>query len=203
MHGYSVVIHGHFTSKNHTQMTANGLPAPNLTSMKLTIRQHPKRARMSGLGEIISRRLLDPPLIVMASFPASTNLSKYQNRLVCSASLFGISACKNGRNQEDLDVSTVIVPSHSWQAAPARPTCLTVLMGSTKISPSILQDVDGSLQVFFVFNDLSVRIQGDFQIRCDLFDIMAGTSDSCISQIFTVYPPQSYPGVLRKLNRYF
>ena len=45
------------------------------------------------------------------------------------------------------------------------------LLGQTVVSGQVLEDMNGEKTIFFVFPDLSVRIQGIFALRCALIDI--------------------------------
>lgn len=45
------------------------------------------------------------------------------------------------------------------------------LLGQTVVTGQVLENMDGQDTIFFIFPDLSVRIQGTFALRCTLVDI--------------------------------
>jgi hypothetical protein len=65
--------------------------------------------------------------------------------------------------------------------------------------------IDGG---FFVFGDLSVKLEGQFRLRFSLFEIsQTGSSNlkSIYSDVFTVYSSKAFPGMLEStfLSRSF
>jgi hypothetical protein len=67
-----------------------------------------------------------------------------------------------------------------------------------KIVPSIvyIHPETQKKQVLFVFQQLSVRVQGTYRLCCQVFDISntAMTVESIFTDVFEVYAPRDYPG---------
>ncbi|KAJ1930090.1 hypothetical protein IWQ60_000633 [Tieghemiomyces parasiticus] len=80
------------------------------------------------------------------------------------------------------------------------------LIGSPATSACKLYDTENRLGIFFIFQDLSVRTEGNFRLRFSFVDI--GTSDNqltmgqdCVRQVvlsdvFTVYSAKKFPGMI-------
>ncbi|KAJ5224027.1 Velvet factor [Penicillium chermesinum] len=71
-----------------------------------------------------------------------------------------------------------------------------------------LKDVDNTDGGFFVFGDLSVKIDGEFRLKFTLFEMrrdMVVYLKTILSERFTVYPPKSFPGMMEStfLSRSF
>ncbi|KAK9709362.1 hypothetical protein K7432_009089 [Basidiobolus ranarum] len=76
------------------------------------------------------------------------------------------------------------------------------LIGSTVSSSYQLKHMSGKPGVFFLFPDLSVRVEGVFRFRFSLWDVMRSWSGEhnnmltyVFSEPFTVYPPRNFPGM--------
>jgi Velvet factor len=125
---------------------------------KASIRQEPQRGRMCGLGEQVSRRMLDPPLILEISFegrqPSDTEMRNLAVSLTCHVSLKSI--CND-------DQSVVMLGKKSL---------LPTLLGTTSVPAAVLKDVlDSKSKLFFVFHDLGIRLQGEFILECKTVDM--------------------------------
>jgi len=71
-------------------------------------------------------------------------------------------------------------------------------MGSLVSSLYVLNDLDGVERAFFVFPDLSVRIEGTFRLKFSLVDVGKPVSKIlavCHSEEFNVYPAKKFPGM--------
>ena len=70
-----------------------------------------------------------------------------------------------------------------------------ILLGKTIISPSVQQDTDGSVKLFFIFPDLAIKIQGFYNLNMSILDMQCYENSVFMqSKPITVYAPQSYPG---------
>ncbi|KAI9230348.1 MAG: velvet factor, partial [Piptocephalis tieghemiana] len=61
-----------------------------------------------------------------------------------------------------------------------------------------LKDMDNTDGGFFVFPDISVRMEGLFRLKFSLYEIIGRDVLHCksiISQPFTVYSPRAFPGM--------
>ena len=80
-----------------------------------------------------------------------------------------------------------------------------LITGTSASSLHRLKDVDNSDGAFFVFGDLSVKVEGEFRLCFTLYEIdteaEAGTDryihtiKQIISRPFTVYPAKTFPGM--------
>ncbi|KAJ2376998.1 hypothetical protein GGI05_006929, partial [Coemansia sp. RSA 2603] len=71
-----------------------------------------------------------------------------------------------------------------------------------------LRDETSKQGAYFVFSDLSVRLEGTFRLRFDLFEItddMVQRRASVVSGAFSVYSPKRFPGMMSstKLSKLF
>ncbi|KAI7818300.1 velvet factor, partial [Gamsiella multidivaricata] len=72
------------------------------------------------------------------------------------------------------------------------------LAGTVVSSLNRLKDVDNSDGGFFVFGDMSVRIEGRFSLRMTLFELIEGQVVhvmTTVSNPFTVYSSKTFPGM--------
>ncbi|KAI7898727.1 velvet factor-domain-containing protein [Cokeromyces recurvatus] len=83
-----------------------------------------------------------------------------------------------------------------------------ILSGQTSSSMYKLKDVNNHDGGFFVFGDLSVKLEGQFKLKFSMFEISkTGVTNlkSIYSNIFQVYSSKTFPGVLEStfLSRSF
>ncbi|CAG8576531.1 7638_t:CDS:2 [Diversispora eburnea] len=72
------------------------------------------------------------------------------------------------------------------------------LAGTVVSSLHKLKDIDNTDGGFFVFGDISVRIEGRYRLRFSLFEIIREEVihvQSILSDVFTVYSPKTFPGM--------
>ncbi|OJJ44026.1 hypothetical protein ASPZODRAFT_135465 [Penicilliopsis zonata CBS 506.65] len=151
------------------------------SDFELTIRQQPVRARVAG-GKEKERKPVDPPPIVQLRVrEESSYLAQHYLQ-----SPYYFMCCSLYDPTED----------HPVPVAPS-----TALAGTLVSSLHRLKDVDNNDGGFFVFGDLSVKIEGDFRLKFTLFEMRNDSRDvvtylkSIISERFTVLPPKSFPGM--------
>ncbi|KAF9933224.1 hypothetical protein FBU30_006165 [Linnemannia zychae] len=155
----------------------------------LVIRQQPQRAKICGNKER-DRRSIDPPPIVQIKLAdASTDKNK---DYLQSPYLF---MCCNLVHADDPN-GEIVAPAHR------------ALAGTVVSSLNRLKDVDNSDGGFFVFGDISVRIEGRFCLRFTLFELIEGQVVhvmTSISNPLTVYSSKTFPGMLEStfLSRSF
>ncbi|KAE8348475.1 velvet factor-domain-containing protein [Aspergillus coremiiformis] len=165
-------------------MSASTFPDASLTrdlqssDFELIIRQQPTRARVAG-GKEKERKPVDPPPIVQIRVrEEGTYLAQHYLQ-----SPYYFMCCSLFDATEDIPV-------------PESPS--TALTGTLVSSLHRLKDVDNSDGGFFVFGDLSVKIDGDFRLKFTLFEMRKDVVThlkSIISDGFTVSPPKSFPGM--------
>ncbi|ORY02909.1 hypothetical protein K493DRAFT_384992, partial [Basidiobolus meristosporus CBS 931.73] len=98
-----------------------------------------------------------------------------------------------------------LISADTAQPEYIHPKCLT---GTTVSSLYRLKDIDNSDGGFFVFPDVSVRLEGQFRLRFSLYEINGTSVDyinDTVSDPFTVYAPKQFPGMSEStlLSRYF
>ncbi|EFR03838.1 hypothetical protein MGYG_06837 [Nannizzia gypsea CBS 118893] len=148
---------------------------------RLIFRQQPERARVAGTKDK-ERKPIDPPPIIQLHIrgecEASNNFLQSPYYFMC-CSLFSVS---------DDEESSPIVPAG-------------VLTGTLVSSLHRLKDINNKDGGFFVFGDLSVRVEGEFRLMFDLFELKGAKRDQAIhikrtsSNPFKVLPPKSFPGM--------
>jgi hypothetical protein len=149
---------------------------------ELIIRQHPQRARMCGFGER-DRRPIDPPPIIQLKITSGSNTWEEQ-----PSPFYVIHA---GLWSPDMEAEQNILYTLN---APIR-----ILTGSLVSSGHFLKDINDELTTFFVFPDLSVRIDGKYRLKFMLMDISEPVSRvkaTVFSDIFTVYQAKKFPGMI-------
>ncbi|KKZ62517.1 hypothetical protein EMCG_03062 [[Emmonsia] crescens] len=160
-------------------------PALQSADFRLTVRQNPERARVAG-GKEKERKPVDPPPIIQLKIDEAKDPG--QNYL---QSPFYFMCCTLYNATED---------------RPATTAQSTALAGTLVSSLHRLKDTDNLEGGFFVFGDLSVKIEGEFRLKFNLFEMRevkrcGGARDevvyikSILSKPFTVSPPKNFPGM--------
>ncbi|PWY63951.1 VeA family regulator VosA [Aspergillus eucalypticola CBS 122712] len=165
-------------------MSASTFPDASLardsqsSDFDLIVRQQPNRARVAG-GKEKERKPVDPPPIVQIRVrEEGTYLAQHYLQ-----SPYYFMCCSLYDASEDNPVP--VAPS-------------TALTGTLVSSLHRLKDVDNTDGGFFVWGDLSVKIEGDFRLKFTLFEMRKDVVThlkSIITDRFTVYPPKSFPGM--------
>ncbi|KAL8816236.1 MAG: hypothetical protein Q9223_004720 [Gallowayella weberi] len=107
-----------------------------------------------------------------------------------------------------IHVSDPFDPAHADADNPKQLDTQSYLSGSLVSSLHRLKDVDNSDGGFFVFGDLSVRVEGEYRLRFSLFE-MCNTEvvyiKSTLSPPFEVWTSKAFPGMLEStfLSRSF
>ncbi|KAF8542280.1 velvet factor-domain-containing protein [Trichophaea hybrida] len=144
---------------------------------ELHIRQGPERARVAGVKEK-DRKPVDPPPIIQLKIRDDTDPA--QNYLQSPYYFM----CTNLYSA--VHDSPSLIPPHQ------------ALAGTLVSSLHRLKDIDNSDGGFFVFGDLSVKIEGEFRLRFSLFEMMKNEVvhiKSITSEPFTVYAAKNFPGM--------
>ncbi|KAF9304216.1 hypothetical protein BGZ74_002107 [Mortierella antarctica] len=145
----------------------------------LSIRQQPEKAKVCGIKER-DRRPIDPPPIVqikLADASSDRNKDYLQSPyLFMCCNLVPASEPEGG----------IVAPAHR------------ALAGTVVSSLNRLKDVDNSDGGFFVFGDMSVRMEGHFILRFTLFELVEGQVVhimSVLSNPMTVHSSKTFPGM--------
>jgi hypothetical protein len=146
---------------------------------ELTVRQNPERACVTRAKDLLKdRRPVDPPPIVQLRIrdendPAHIHLQSPYYFMLCTL------------HHATEDRSAPVPPS-------------SALAGTLVSSLHRLKDIDNSNGGFFVFGDLSVRVEGEYRLRFSLFEMRnseVAHVKSVLSRAFTVSSPKSFPGM--------
>ncbi|CUS15313.1 unnamed protein product [Tuber aestivum] len=144
---------------------------------ELHIRQGPERARVAGVKEK-DRKPVDPPPIIQLKIRDDTDPA--QNYLQSPYYFM----CTN--LYSSMHDSPSHIPPHQ------------ALAGTLVSSLHRLKDIDNSDGGFFVFGDLSVKIEGEYRLRFSLFEMLKNEVvhiKSITSEPFTVYAAKNFPGM--------
>ncbi|KAG0054406.1 hypothetical protein BGZ83_011306 [Gryganskiella cystojenkinii] len=165
-----------FVSGQRDRTKASSSSSPKYV---LSIRQQPQKAKVCGVKER-DRRPIDPPPIVQIKLaePSSDRNKDYLQ----SPYLF---MCCNLVHADDAS-GEIVAPAHR------------ALAGTVVSSLNRLKDVDNSDGGFFVFGDMSVRIEGHFRLRFTLFELIEGQVVhvmSTTSNPMTVHSSKTFPGM--------
>ncbi|KAI8982520.1 velvet factor-domain-containing protein [Pilobolus umbonatus] len=150
----------------------------------LNLRQQPKQSRMCGVGEKADRRPIDPPPIVQLKVYDSELSPTERNNYLQNPYYFMYASLMAGDLDEEL---------HLLRDGRTRSTT-----GSAVSSLYHLKDIDNTDAGFFVFPDLSVRMEGDYRLKLSLFEIIGKEVFHCksiISNVFLVYSAKKFPGM--------
>ena len=143
----------------------------NPSNVSIKIVQNPKIARMSGVRERNTLRLLDPPLILeleVVGKYSKPRLEAIGKKYVCQLSLrddeFGdncdyFTEVANTQDTKFRQVDNQIYPAKT----------LHNLIGNTVSTATTLragEDYDTPWRLFFVFPHLSVRLAGRYYLLC-------------------------------------
>ncbi|KAI9310712.1 velvet factor-domain-containing protein [Dichotomocladium elegans] len=144
-------------------------------SGQLIIRQQPGRARLCSFKDKVDRRPIDPPPIV--------ELSSHHPCMLHDPFIFLYATLVSFDGHHDLFLN-----SHAVQS----------IAGAAVQSPHQLKNVGNSRGAFFVFSDLSVRIEGHFRLKFTLYRILGyqvSQITSVLSDVFQVFSPKAFPGM--------
>ncbi|CRG84753.1 hypothetical protein PISL3812_01956 [Talaromyces islandicus] len=149
------------------------------SDFELTVRQQPKQARVAG-GKEKERKPVDPPPIVQLKV-REENSYLAQHYL---QSPYYFMCCSLYHATEDH-------PVHYNQPS-------TAMAGTLVSSLHRLKDTDNTDGGFFVFGDLSIKVEGNYRLQFTLFEMQKDNVvalKSILSDPFSVMLPKSFPGM--------
>ncbi|KAI7872058.1 velvet factor-domain-containing protein [Spinellus fusiger] len=158
-------------------MTTSALPSPT-PFYHIVVRQEPKKARLCSFKEKVDRRPIDPPPILQLAFTSPT----HDPTLLYNPYLFVYATLTNPEDETDLDFMNG-----------NRTTAGQMVQSLHK-----LKDVDNKDGGFFVFADISVRLEGFYKLKFTLFEMkgcIVHRLSSVMSETFQVYSPKAFPGM--------
>ncbi|KAL9550186.1 hypothetical protein MBANPS3_004853 [Mucor bainieri] len=184
----------------------------------LEIVQQPERARMCGFGDKDRRPISPPPILKLSVFT--------KNGMIMDPETFDVSflvvTCDAHQDFETSDtadnlrhvkpkidtIPTVAIDEEGREQYSA--VRMRNLAGATVASAEKLYDLDGKLGIFFIFQDISLRIEGVFKLEFSLVDIEEPPFLHCVNtqsaspvlktietKPFTSYTPKNFPGVVQ------
>ncbi|KAI8367430.1 velvet factor-domain-containing protein [Choanephora cucurbitarum] len=196
-----------------------GRPSQKSKKYKLIVIQNPIRARCCGFGEK-DRRPIDPPPILQLFIERPDGTLQNANEDDCNISLFVVQCdlysedCKEQRGHvynpsssssvaSNASTSERFIPTTGALLTFQEPTPTRSLMGAVVSNAYQLADQNNKPGIFFIFQDLSVRIEGRFCLKFMFINLSAGdpltmstqVSDSVFSDPFTVYSAKNFPGM--------
>ncbi|CAO0802584.1 unnamed protein product [Mucor circinelloides] len=142
----------------------------------LVVRQQPSKARLCSFKEKVDRRPIDPPPIIQLSS------NQQDDEYLQNPYFFLYATLTDVRGETDL---------HFVNGN--RTTAGTVVQSLHK-----LKDHDNTDGGFFIFSDISVRLEGYYRLKFTLYEIegpIVNRLCSIVSDVFQVYSPKSFPGM--------
>ncbi|KAG2200189.1 hypothetical protein INT47_009827, partial [Mucor saturninus] len=195
-----------------------GRPSQKSIKYKLIMIQNPVRARCCGFGEK-DRRPIDPPPILQLFIEKPDGTLQNAHEDESNLSLFVVQCdlvSSDGTESRShvFNPSSAISPPITNPSNETLPTSGTLLsfhdpaptrslMGAVVSNAYQLTDNENTPGIFFIFQDLSVRIEGTFCLKFMFMNLSAGdpltmstqVSDDVMSNPFTVYSAKNFPGM--------
>lgn len=134
------------------------------SSYNISILQEPRDARSCGVNSLLSKRVLDPCLVVEVVFPSSTPTPVQTRNLICIVSicehdkLDSIAICKSTKTLYARD-GTFRIRSGD------------LLCGQTTQSSRYLATKTGDMKHMFVFPDLAIRLPGWYRFKATVVNL--------------------------------
>ncbi|KAJ3092321.1 hypothetical protein HK100_006966, partial [Physocladia obscura] len=155
---------------------------PKAHTHRLVIRQQPLHSRMCGFGEKVDRRPVDPPPIIQLEITSAGTPEDIA--YLYNPYYFMYASLVSTDNENEI---------HILHDGKTRSTT-----GSIVSSLYRLRDLDNKDGAFFVFPDLSVRMEGSYRLKFSLFEIINSAMYYCtsiVSNVFNVYSAKKFPGM--------
>ncbi|KAJ2631327.1 hypothetical protein H4R22_002054 [Coemansia sp. RSA 1290] len=136
--------------------TAAASEVTNTTRHRLIIRQQPERSRVGSISEKLDRRPIDPPPIIQLVI--NDPHDPLSQHYTMSPSYFMQVQLLDAKGEATIKQ----IKGHKAAA-----------MAGSMVSPlHSLRDMSSVHGAYFVFSDLSVRMEGTFCLRFDLFEMV-------------------------------
>ncbi|PVI00345.1 hypothetical protein DM02DRAFT_470293, partial [Periconia macrospinosa] len=147
--------------------------------VRLEIRQQPKEALITAEGKEKARKPVDPPPIVQCHISGGADPGQH---FLQSPYLFMCASLHRSKDEVDEDLSN------------------NALAGSLVSSLHRLKDHNNKDGGFFVFGDISIKVQGTFCLKFSLFDLHKETNEvqfltSVYTEPFRVLPAKDFKGM--------
>ncbi|KFX94787.1 hypothetical protein O988_06136, partial [Pseudogymnoascus sp. VKM F-3808] len=151
----------------------------NSADYELIVRQKPLHAKVF-IGKEKDRKPIDPPPIVQLKVNEASD------------------PAQNFLQNPYFFISTSLVDDEETQPPADREEVKNALAGTLVSSLHRLKDSDNADAGFFVFGDLSVKIEGTFKLQFTLYEVRGKEVEyitSITSEPFTVHPAKNWPGM--------
>ncbi|KAI9252464.1 velvet factor-domain-containing protein [Sporodiniella umbellata] len=192
---------------NHTALFATSLNTKQGgNKYELCIVQHPIRARCCGLGEKDKRPIDPPPILKLTAENQQGDLVELDAK---DAALFLVH-CQLFDESGTCDRSLIQTPWHSTPTAKLqtgfslndKPDHVRNLIGSVISNGYFLNDENSIPGIYFIFQDLSIRLESTYTLQFALINLDKRHSDTgtkiqneIFSEPFTVYSAKKFPGM--------
>ena len=226
----------HENSTNNSTKISQDFAHPsanNYREYKIEIVQQPSRARMCGFGDKDRRPISPPPILKLTILskngqiinPETFDISFLVSMCDACQQSQSVESNKNNSSSSITTENTTIVSKtlekfstqivsfpNNFTDEPGKDQYTAIkmrnLVGASVASATKLYDLDGNLGIFFVFQDISLRMEGVFRLQFSLIDIGSPLSHNVntttVSQVlsvvetdpFVVYTAKKYPGVV-------
>ncbi|KAG2180818.1 hypothetical protein INT43_008397 [Umbelopsis isabellina] len=137
-----------------------------------------------SLAQLVDRRPVDPPPVIQLELLLQSDSSVDRNLMFESPCLF---------------MCATLLPVHDGIASNFElETTIRSATGCMVSSLNHLKDLNDDSGAFFVFPDISVRVDGVYRFRMTLFEITGDRvrcRDSIDTEPFTVFPAKKFPGM--------
>ncbi|KAF1802058.1 hypothetical protein FB192DRAFT_1376039 [Mucor lusitanicus] len=184
-----------------------GRPSQKSKKYRLIMVQNPVRARCCGFGEK-DRRPIDPPPILQLFIERPDGTLQNAHDDDSNISLFVVQCdlySEDGKEPRGhvYNPSSAAPTSAGTLLSFQDPAPTRSLMGAVVSNAYQLIDHNNEPGIFFIFQDLSVRIEGTFCLNFMFINLSAGdpltmsteVSDDVLSKPFTVYSAKNFPGM--------
>ncbi|KAI8348472.1 velvet factor-domain-containing protein [Mortierella sp. GBAus27b] len=166
---------------------------------ELILRQQPKQSRMCGVGEKADRRPIDPPPIVqlIVKTPPGAKGGPFTSFLQNPYYFMHASLVEKDTREDVLLIKDTRSKDDMHLYKDNRTKATT---GSSVSSLYPLKDVEdnGTESGFFVFPDLSVRMEGTYRLKFCLYEMVGKDVHFCAcitSDPLIVYSAKKFPGM--------
>ncbi|ORX53634.1 hypothetical protein DM01DRAFT_1305903 [Hesseltinella vesiculosa] len=180
---------------------------------ELVIIQQPLRARMCGYGDKDRRPVSPPPILQMI---ARTKDGHVVPPSTIDTSFFVV-VCDSWHEDEQAEANLIAQTPSSSGSSDQRNLQMRNLVGTSVASANKLYGIDGQLGIFFVFHDISFRMEGNFKLRFSLTNLQSPQGHQVntaspspvltetFSNTFVVLSAKRFPGVVRstELSKWF
>lgn len=177
---------------------------------QLQVCQQPIRARMCGFGDKDRRQISPPPCVKLRIFDTYNNTEILDYKSI-DVSCFAL--CVDLWSPDESTNMSLVLPSGEiFHQRPGMKSSSVMphknLIGSLVSTGFKLYDTNERPGIWFIFQDLSIRTEGEFKLRFSFVQTNHGSAPilcRTFSSGFRSYSPKKFPGVIEStpLSRTF